>query len=228
MTDCVAWQEFKFCTKNKKFILGDNETIGSGLVKVGVYPQLVIIPPYVNQREVQEIGYSALSDCPLIKEIIIEARITQINQEAFWACTSLEKITIPNTCLYIFSSAIHIWNSSRGIWDKTPGTSIVIFEPNSKLAFIGIHGISYRRNIHIYLCNKVHTKLDSESIGFTDNIITFSPISFVFNRKLTNTSKYSSLCSTYRTCKYQKNTRLPAPLVFNVSIMIPLLIVINK
>ena len=208
MTECEEWHEFKFCTVNNIFILGDNQTASSGLVNAGKYPSLVIIPPYVNGKEVKEIGAYSLKNCPLIKEIIIEARITQINIYATWGCASLEKIKIPNTCLYIFNSGIHIWNSTLKSGVTNPGTSRVMFEPNSKISFIGYQGISYRENIYLYFCNKVNPSFSSGAFNCNKKLVVYSPVSFIFNGKRTNSSEYFSACSIPKTCLIQRKRRM--------------------
>ena len=200
MSGCEIWHELRFCTNSNVFMLGDNFTKKSGLANSSFCPTLVIIPPNVNGKEVREIGAYALSDCPLIKEIIINARITQINSHAFFASASLEKINIPNTCLYILDSALDFWNQSLGDHITNPGTSKVFFEPNSKIAFIDNHGISYRENVHIYFCSAVSPRLHKYAFAVTSNVVVYSRVSFIFNGKRTNTSNYSSLCSMPRTC----------------------------
>ena len=217
MVDCYKWHEFKYCVVNGILVLGDNATAKSGLVSSGTYPSIVNIPFSVNGKEVKQIGAYSLEFCPLIKEIKIRAKITQINKHALWGCASLEKITIPNSCMYIFKSAIHVWNSSLGNEKTNPGTTEVIFLPNSKLAFIEMQGISYRENMYLYFCSYVNPKLDTYAFKWTINVVAFSPYSFTFNGTSTVIKNFPSLCHPfdYNTKNYSERKLLvPLSMIF--------------
>jgi hypothetical protein len=90
----------------------------------------------------------------------------------------------------------------NGIQAPTPGTISIIFEPNSKLSYIGDHGIAYRENVHLYFFNYINPKIHDNAFYRVKNIIIFSPSSFTFFNHHTNTTKnqYPYICSFSRKC----------------------------
>ena len=179
-TTCGEWNEFAYFFVNNKCILGNNQS--RALISGKQLPEIVIIPQYVNGHPVLELGVNSLSHNTIIREIVILARITQINYNAMRCCTNLEKINIPSSCLYIFDSGIHMFNSSMPDHTPTPGVTNVIFEPNSKIQYIDGQGISYRETINIFFCSPVKPIL--HRFAFSDsNPQFFSPYNFWLSSK---------------------------------------------
>ncbi len=56
------------------------------------------IPETVNGYRVTEIGYCAFSSCENLKSFNLPASIVLIGEEAFWHCTALEELTLPQNC----------------------------------------------------------------------------------------------------------------------------------
>ena len=195
---CSTWHEIKLCTVNNTFIVGNNSTTSkNGLADASNEPEILIIPPEVDKQEIKEIGKHAFAYCKQIREVIIEARIIQINERTFLGCEKIEKITIPNTCKYIFHSAIDLYNASKGSVTN-PGTTKIYFEANSKISFIYSHGISYKENFLLYTCEEIKPKTDGQSFIAVTNLMIYSPVSFVFNKIRSTTIGFSSHCSTYK------------------------------
>ena len=193
---CGEWNGLSFYLINNICILGNNQT--SALSDVNLCPETVIIPPKVNGYSVLELGRYSLTHCKNMKELIILARITQINEYATWACENLVKVNIPYTCKYIFYSGIHMWNSTRNERVPTPGTANITFEPNSQLTFIGPQGISFRENVNIFFCSKVNMiNVDGYPFAFT-NPHFFSPYKFRLTESIyvSSNSILPSLCVT--------------------------------
>ena len=201
MSDCEYSNEFKYCNVEGIFMLGDNSTnVKNALKDDAKCPELVEIPVSVNGRKVEEIGYKAFEECNNIKEIRIYARITRINSHAFWECSSLERIYLPSTLQYIYDSGIHTYNSSVGNEIPNPGLTEVIFQKNSHLKFIGSQGISYRENMHIYICEEISPEFDKKPFNWAKNVRIFSPYSFHFYEYDTIVTPYLSFCINPLTC----------------------------
>ena len=175
MTLCGQWNEFNYYLVSNKCILGNNASVS--LISGKTCPDTIIIPETVNNYTVEEIGKNSLSNLPF-KELIILARITQINSGATWGCKNLEKVIIPNTCLYLFNSAIHVWDSSLGDDVSNPGITNVYFEPNSKIAFLDVQAICYRENMNIYFCNSVFPKIIQSAFNNVRNLMIHCPVYF--------------------------------------------------
>ena len=142
MTDCVEYEEFRYCTVDGVFMLGNNtEVHRNGLIKYNVYPSTVLIPRIVDNKAVYEIGSYALFECTEIKRIIIEARITRIGSHAICSMKSLEYIRLPNTLEILEDFSLHFWDLVEN-YHPAPGIATVIFEPNSKLKIIKSHALA--------------------------------------------------------------------------------------
>ena len=173
--DCGVYNEFSYYFVNGKCILGDNST--SAFISGKTCPKTIIIPPKVNDNPVLEIGCNAIYNLVNLRELIILARITQINSRGIYSCPNLEKVNVPNTCLYIFYSGIHMWNHTLGNHVPNPGTTNVTFEPNTQIAYISYHGIVYRENINIFFCNKVNLTTNGDPFQFSNTKL-YSPYSY--------------------------------------------------
>ena len=173
---CGQWNEFEYYFVNNKCILGDNNSVA--LISGKTCPEVVIIPQYVNGNPVLELGANSLNGLVEIKEITILARITQINARAIYNSAGLEKINIPSTCLYMFYGSIHLYNITHGGYRPAPGTTDIIFEPNSKIQYIGDHSLSYRENMNFYFCSPVNPKIHSSALVGITNKKYYSPYDF--------------------------------------------------
>ena len=173
---CGQWNEFEYYFVNDKCILGNNNS--RALISGKTCPEVVIIPQYVNGNPVLEIGKNSLSGLVKIKEITILARITQINTEAISYCAGLEKINIPSTCLYMFFASVHLYNNTYGGDKPAPGTTNVIFEPNSRIQYIGDNTFSYRENLNVYFCSPINPIIHEEAFKVVTNKNFYSPYDF--------------------------------------------------
>ena len=70
---------------------------------------------YIIQDGIEMVGFSAFYDCTNLKEINIPNSVTYINYCAFCLCKSLEKITISNSVTYIDTYAFYNCTSLKSI-----------------------------------------------------------------------------------------------------------------
>ena len=199
MSNCVTYGNVNYCLVKDTFIVGDN--VSCALVSDPT-DGILFIPFKVNSSEVKEIGANAFTGCSSIERVTIEARITQINNDAFRECLKLVSINIPNTCRLIKEWGIQTYNSTLGNSLPNQYKSLTIFfEPNSKIKYIDTHGISYRENVNIYTCERINPILQKNSFIKVSNLRIYSPSSFVMNNTRSTTSKISSQCK--RSITYQ-------------------------
>ena len=193
MSNCVEYLNVRYCFVNNTFIVGDNKT----RALISDPPNGILFIPFkIKTNEIKEIGAYSFKRCKTIEQVTIEARITQINDEAFRECEKLERINIPNTCKIIKQWGIQTYNFSMGSSNiPNPYKSInVIFEPNSNIKYIDTHGISYRVNTNIYTCERIKPLLHKYSFLQATNLKIFSPVSFKLNNTRSITKEYSSQC----------------------------------
>ena len=67
----------------------------------------VVIPDTIDGKSVTSIGEFAFFDCTSLTSITIPNGVTSIGDYAFWNCTSLTSITIPNSVTWIGGSAFY-------------------------------------------------------------------------------------------------------------------------
>ena len=203
--ECIVYDGFRYCDVSGIFMFGDNTTKAHNAVAVGSsYPTTLFIPRRVEGHAIQEVGKYALSSVSQIKQIIIEARITKINDHGFSSMAGLEYIKLPNTLEVISSAGIHMWNLSLGDYKTNPGTVTIAFEPKSKLNFIASHGISYKENVNIILCNSISPILVTGSFAVVEKLTVFSPYQFFLNGTRSLQTNFSSYCATIT---LQSNTK---------------------
>ena len=195
MPECVTNEEFKYCTINGVFLLGDDTGNSGNALREGFEcPQTVYIPRKVQGKEVKEIGQYALSFCTNIRRIIVDARITTIRNFGFGALASLEYVKLPNTLEHIGIQGVHFWNKSLGDLVTNPGTGIVVFEPNSKLKRIDSHGISYKENLIIVTCDSLKPSIDQDAFVFCKTVTIYSPFPFTLLGHHSHQYNYSESC----------------------------------
>ena len=143
----------------------------------------IIIPEKVNGFSVVEIGYAAFAKLEALETVQIDARIVQINQFAFYGCSSLMSINIPPTVKFIGFASISAlkFNASgtslREQYTTSTGVLTVKFEPNSTITTIQKYGIERKEHVIIYYCGYVEPDILPGSLffGATSKIV-FSPI----------------------------------------------------
>ena len=197
-----------FTNKNDFLIVGTNDTdVEGNAIKEGyVAPNIVQIPYEVNGTLIKEIGSSAFCRVSSIREVFIEAKITQINRCAFYKCPNLARINIPSTVTLMGVSAIDL----RLIEKKqvSNGRAIIIFEQNSHLQYLSNASICNKRTMTIYICNIISPKADFYVFGSVSNLHIYSPYSFqIANVNTTNGPCLpSSLC--IKSCKQNLITQI--------------------
>ena len=88
------------------------------------YVRKVNIPIEIDGKSVTSIGSSAFYDCTSLTEITIPDSVTSIRECAFYDCTSLTEITIPDSVTSIGSSAFYDCTSLTEITIPDSVTSI--------------------------------------------------------------------------------------------------------
>ena len=98
----------------------DCYTFSDGTIEITGYKGSdsdVIIPDTIGGYNVTRIGYRAFWDCTSLTSITIPDSVTSISNGAFWNCSSLTSITIPDSVTSIGYGAF---------WDCSSLTSITI------------------------------------------------------------------------------------------------------
>lgn len=76
---------------------------------------LIYIPPFIDEKPVTEIGDYAFYNCTSLTEIVIPDSVTSIGSKAFFQCASLTEIVIPKSVTTIGSSAFSYCTSLEEI-----------------------------------------------------------------------------------------------------------------
>ena len=104
------------------------------------YSGVVNIPEEVTYmgrtRKVTSIGYEAFYNCTGLTSVTIPNSVTSIGSEAFYGCTGLTSVTIPNSVTSIGQSAFY---SCSGRTSVTIGNSVTSI---GDLAFYGCSGLT--------------------------------------------------------------------------------------
>lgn len=90
---------------------------------VGVDNDEVIVPNSINGISVTAIGSEAFDKCIGIKSIIVSEGIVEIQDGAFFGCTALEKVILPNSLVRLGSNGLNV---SKGVFEKTGLKQIVL------------------------------------------------------------------------------------------------------
>ena len=198
---CEELESFRYCLVNGKYILGDNTTKGANALITGkTCPEKAIIPEFVKEHRIEEIGTCALYSCANLKELIVKARITQINGNAFYEAKNLVNVYLPKTLLYIFSNGIHLWDSENGNCVPNPGITNVYFERGSKIEYISSQGISYKEFLYLHTCEVIKPELDSHAFSFVVNLYVVSPSNYSIGKSVSIISKEERCKLTEPTC----------------------------
>ena len=176
---CEEFESFRYCLVKGKYILGYNTTTpANALISGKTCPEKVVIPEFVKDHKIEEIGTNALKSCTNMKVLIIKARITQINDAALWEAKSLVNIYLPNTLLYIFTNCIHLWDSQLGSGVTNPGITNVYFEKGSKIKYIGSQGICYREFLYLHTCEVIKPEINMYAFNIVQHLYTVSPYNY--------------------------------------------------
>ena len=180
--DCYFYDQFKYCNVNGVFMLGNGTDYPHNALDNNITgPQTLIVPRSVHGMAVQEIGHRALFQCLNIKKIIIEARITVIRNEGISQMKSLEYISLPNTLTRIEDWGIHFYDPELPNYTPNNGSATIVFEPNSRLSYVGNHGISYKETLNIYFCDPVYPVLDPATFFRVTHLHIYSMFQFSLN-----------------------------------------------
>ncbi len=87
----------------------------------------IVIPPYVKEKRITEIGYEAFRGCKSLISVAIPNSVTSIKRGAFRGCTGLTSVTIGNSVTSIEDDAFR---------DCTGLTSITIPDSVTRIGFV--------------------------------------------------------------------------------------------
>ena len=191
MSNCIGYKGIKYCSFDDYLIVGTN-TSSNGNALIDRNQDHIHIPLEINGTKIKELGQCAFKGCKSLISVLIEARITQIGKNCFSECSKLERITIPNTCIYIMGWGIQTYSSEFTNEANKYEKLEVFFEPNSQIIFLGSHAISYREIVEIHICNIVQPTVVSGAFTKNTKTTVYSPYNFVFGNIRTTTSNYSS------------------------------------
>ena len=132
-------QAFKGCTSLTSVVLSPDTKLSyamfvmSGLTSVDIYEQ-VEIPEFCFAKcenlervtinnDIINIGKGAFSDCYKLTDIIFNAKVDKLDEQAFYACKALKKIELPNNSVDLGKNCFY----------KCENLEKVIFGKNTKL-----------------------------------------------------------------------------------------------
>ena len=169
---------------------GHYNDVGNFTVECPSSITTVTIPEKINGKPVLEIGCRAFSKLLKLETVEIKAKLTQINQFAFYGCCSLTNISIPSSVTFIGYGAISAIKSN---YNSSDGILTVKFEPNASVAKIKQFAIEKKEHIIIYYCGYHKPEIDNEAIFYgAQTKIVFSPIELNWGGILANPDP--SLC----------------------------------
>ena len=146
---------------------GDLEysALDDGRVKITGYngsSEKVVVPDTIDGKSVTSIGGWAFYDCTSLKSITIPNSVTSIGDDAFSGCTSLTSITIPNSVTSIGNNAFSGCSSL---------TSITIPDSVTEIGYSAFSGCSSLTSITIP--NSV-TTIGSSAFGWCTSLISIT------------------------------------------------------
>ena len=176
MSNCIGYKGIKYCSFDDYLIVGTNISTNANAL-IDRNQDHIHIPLEINGTEIKELGQFAFNGCKSLISVLIEARITQIGMFCFAECCKLERITIPNTCLYIMGWGIQTHNSEFTNEANKYKKLEVFFEPNSQISNLGTSNLNFKEYIHIYFSEPVYPTV-GEELFVQSNVSIMSPIPF--------------------------------------------------
>ena len=141
------------------------KVLDNGTVEISRYTgnaTVVNIPSRINDRRVTSIGNQAFYNCSSLKSITIPDSVTSIGDWTFHYCTSLTSITIPDSVTSIGDDAFHDCSSLKSITIPDGVTSIGerVFAGCSSLTAINVaEANKFYSSVNGVLFNKDKTEL---------------------------------------------------------------------
>ena len=157
--------------------IGNNELrVGTGkdsnrspnaLSSADVAPENLIIPSYISEKTVTQIGRNSFSSCTNIKTVDIGRTINKIGEYAFEYCTSLERFTIQGPSNVIIGSGVlatvsaikvtvyfgGIKHQTNSIFYQGTGTPTIIVSNLYKYNTFGLKDVtSHSFRVQICMC----------------------------------------------------------------------------
>ena len=94
---CHALTEIQVGTNNTKYVSVDGILFSKDMKTLIVYPGGIAQENYVIPSSVSTIGAYSFSGCKSLQHIIIHENVTEIGNNAFYACVNLDNVTIPRS-----------------------------------------------------------------------------------------------------------------------------------
>ena len=178
-----------------------NGTFGSGLVEGNKFSGSIKIPKKLEDgTPIRAISKYAFKHCIHLKKVIIEARITIIPQDAFYACYGLEYISIPSTVEILDNCAFSMYPYYSNV------SLVVDFEPSNKLKTVNFGVFEWYINTVIFFRQNFMPSFDEKTFGSSSNCTIYAPKEGM-NFSIYKT-RYVSGCNiiTQKTCAQNKRT----------------------
>ena len=181
MTDCSIYENVNYCKKDDFYIIGINETSGSGISST-TFEGEITIPAKYNGKEILEICSNSFQNC-LIKKVTIYARLNSINQYAFMNCNKLTYMNIPSSVTFIGYAAISL--ASGEIITVNVVATIEFDKGRTKNLYIGGHNFAKRIAYYIIYPSNIKPTYDgTHAYYLTTTLYVFAYSSFDFYTKM--------------------------------------------
>ena len=136
LTETVNGIKWTYTVANGKASIGDETTVAISTSTTGA----VTIPSTLGGCPVTSISYSAFYNCSRLTSVMMPDSVTSIGSSAFRGCSRLASVTIPDSVTDIGSYA---FDGCSGITNVTIGTSVTnignsAFEDCSRLMSVQI------------------------------------------------------------------------------------------
>ena len=138
--------EYNDKENNLRYIVNDDRTLSVKAIDSTRENWVCIIPEEYEEMKVTSIGDRAFYGCSGLTSITIPDTVTSIGSDAFWDCSSLTGITIPDTVTSI---------GYYTFWNCSSLTSITVSDNNKY--YKSIDGVLFDKNVQViiaYPCGK--------------------------------------------------------------------------